>query len=147
MNEELTEEEKKSLEEAIRNELLQKTDNIIAFTKKVEALIDAIKEEETRLKENRKAYERKLESFKDYVKSCMIEMQIQKIETPLGEMKIAKNPMSVEILDEERIPDAFKRTKVETSIDKKALIEHFKATGELIDGIKINQNEVSLRIK
>lgn len=147
MNDELNDEDKKELQNAIRNELLAKTDGIIAVTKQAEALIEAMKNEEERLKANRKANEKKLESFKEYVKNCMMEMQIQKVETPLGEMKIAKNPMSVEILDEEQIPDAYKRTKVETSIDKKALIDHFKETGEIIDGAKIHDDYFSLRIK
>lgn len=147
MNEELTEEERAELQNAIREELLEKTDGIIAVTKKVEALIEAIKQEENRLKENRKGYERKLESFKEYVKNCMTEMQIQKVETPLGEIKIAKNPMSVEILDEEKIPQEFIKQKIETSIDKKGLIEHFKSTGELVDGVKFHDYYFSLRIK
>ena len=147
MNDELTEEEKAELQNAIREELLEKTDGIIAYTKKAEALIEAMKKEEERLKENRKAGEKKLENFKEYVKACMMEMSLQKIETPLGELKIAKNPMSVEILDEELIPNAYKRTKVETSIDKKALIDHFKTTGEIIDGAKFHDDNYSLRIK
>ena len=147
MNDELTEEEKAELQNAIREELLEKTDGIIAYTKKAEALIEAMKKEEERLKENRKAGEKKLENFKEYVKACMMEMNLQKIETPLGELKIAKNPMSVEILDEAKIPQEFIKTKTETSIDKKGLLEHFKATGEIIEGAKFHDDVYSLRIK
>lgn len=147
MNDEMTEEEKIELQNAIREELLAKTDGIIAVTKQAEALIEAMKNEEERLRANRKANEKKLESFKEYVKNCMMDMNLQKIETPLGEMKIAKNPMSVEILDEEKIPQEFKKEKVETSIDKKALLEHFKTTGEIIDGAKFHDDFYSLRIK
>lgn len=147
MNDELTEEERSELQEAIRNELLEKSEGVIAFTKKVEGLIEAIKNEESRLHENRKNYERKLESFKEYVKNCMMEMQVSKIETPLGEMKIAKNPISVEITDATKIPMEYWKEKVDVSLDKKGMIEHFKTTGEIINGVKFCDNNFSLRIK
>lgn len=144
---EITEEEKAELREAIHNELLQKSEGIIAVTKQAELMIEATKTEEERLKANRKANEKKLEDFKEYVKNCMMQMGVSKIETPLGEIKVAKNPMSVEITNEELIPDEYKRTKVETSLDKKSLLDNFKATGELINGAVFHDDRFSLRIK
>ena len=147
MNDEMTEEEKNELHNAIQEELLAKTDGIIAVTKQAEALIEAMKNEEERLKANRKANEKKLESFKEYVKNCMIDMNLQKIETPLGEMKIAKNPASVEIIDATKIPQEFWKEKTDISLDKKGILDHFKDTGEIIDGVKIQTNAYGLRIK
>lgn len=74
-------------------------------------------------------------------------MQYQNIETPLGKVSIAKNPMSVEITDETKIPKEFIKEKIEYTIDKKGLLDHFKSTGELIDGVKFNDDKYSLRIK
>ena len=147
MNEETSEEEKAELQKAVQEELLAKTEGIIAFTKKVEAIIEAIKSEEERLKANRKSYEKKLENFKEYVKSCMMDMNIQKIETALGEMKISKNPASVEIIDATKIPQEFWKEKTDISLDKKGILDHFKDTGEIIDGVKIQTNAYGLRIK
>ena len=147
MNDGLSEEEKVELENAIRNELMEKTEGIIAFTRKAETMIDAMKLEEERLHNNRKDCEKKLEYFKEYVKNCMFEMKLQKIETPLGEMKIAKNPISVEITDATKIPMEYWKEKVDVSLDKKGLIDHYKTTGELIDGVKFNDSNYSLRIK
>lgn len=147
MNEETSEEEKAELQKAIQEELLAKTEGIIAFTKRVEAIIEATKNEEERLKANRKSYEKKLESFKEYVKSCMMDMNIQKVETALGEMKIAKNPASVEIIDATKIPQEFWKEKTDISLDKKGILDHFKDTGEIIDGVKIQTNAYGLRIK
>ena len=147
MNEETSEEEKAELQKAIQEELLAKTEGIIAFTKRVEAIIEATKNEEERLKANRKSYEKKLESFKEYVKSCMMDMNIQKVETALGEMKIAKNPASVEIIDATKIPHEFLKEKTDISLDKKGILDHFKDTGEIIDGVKIQTNAYGLRIK
>lgn len=72
MNEEITEEERAELNQAIKNELLQKTDGIVGFIKSVEAINEETKKEEERLKAIRKNRETKLESFKEYVKDCMI---------------------------------------------------------------------------
>lgn len=147
LNEEITEQERAELGNAIKSELLQKTDNIIGFIKSVEIMNEETKKEEERLKSIRKYRELKLENFKEYVKDCMVQMEYQKIETPLGEMKIAKNPMSVEITDEEKIPKEFIKEKIEYTVDKKGLLDHFKNTGEAIEGVKFNDNKYSLRIK
>ena len=48
-------------------------------------------------------------------------METTKIETPRGNIIIQKNPMSVEIVNEEIIPNKYKKQVVETKIDKEAM--------------------------
>lgn len=144
---ELTEEEYNELGNELALELQNKSANIIGYIKNSESLLDAMKTEEKRLSDIRKQGEAKLEKFYQYVKENMEKLGLVEIPTELGSLKINKNPMSVEIENEDEIPSEFKQEIVTTKIDKTAIKNHFKETGEIVAGIKIVDNKTSLRIK
>lgn len=146
-SEDITEENKNKIEAELTMLLQQKSQNIIGYTKNIELTINAMKEEEDRISSNRKALENKLAKFKQYVKECMENNGITKIETGLGTLSIAKNPLSVEIENEDEIPEEFKQEIVTTKIDKTAIKNHFKETGEVVSGVQIVDDKTSLRIK
>lgn len=144
---ELTEEEYNELGEELALQLQQKGSNIIGYAKNIELTISAMKEEEKRISDLRKSLEGKLDKFKQYVKENMERLAITKMDTELGTLSIAKNPISVEIENENEIPDKFKQEVITIKIDKTAIKNHFKETGELIPGTKIIDDKTSLRIK
>lgn len=146
-NEEITDEVKQQINEELKVLLQQKSQNIIGYTRNLELTIEAKKTEEKRIAESRKADEKRLEKFKEYVKDCMEQNGIMKVETSIGSMTIAKNPISVEIENEDEIPSEFKQEIITTKIDKMAIKNHFKETGEIVNGVNILTNNTSLRIK
>lgn len=146
-NDEITEEDKKKIEEELTVLLQQKSQNIIGYMRNNELTIEAMKIEEKRISDMRKALENKTSKFKDYVKECMENNGITKIDTELGSLSIAKSPISVEITNEEKIPTEFKQEVVTIKIDKKAIADNFKTTGELIDGVVIHTDNTNLRIR
>lgn len=146
-NEEITEELKEQLKNELTILLQQKSNNVIGYTKNIELTINAMKEEEKRISDNRKSLENKLSKFKDYVKECMENNGISKVETGIGTLSIAKSPLSVEIVNEDEIPAEFKQEVITTKIDKKLIADNFKATGELINGVVIHTDNTNLRIK
>lgn len=146
-SEELTEEQVQELGTELAKELQSKSSNIIAYIVDSESLLERIKIEEERLKNMRKNGETRLEKFKEYVKENMEALELQKIQTELGTMSVAKNPISVEILEEEEVPKEFKKEEVVIKLDKKAIAQHFKDTGEIPNGCAIHTNNTSLRIK
>lgn len=143
----LTEDEYNELGNELALELQNKSSNIIGYIKNSESLLEAMKAEEKRLADMRKQGEKKLEKFYQYVKENMQRLGLEEIPTELGKLKITKNPMSIEIENEDEIPAEFKKEVVTTQIDKTAIKNHFKDTGEIIPGIKIIDNKTSLRIK
>ena len=145
--EEMSEEDKKEEEKELIELLQRKSQNLIGYTRNIELTIEAMKSEEKRISEQRKAMENKLEKFKEYVKECMEQNGFTKIETTLGTLSIAKNPISVEIYDEKQIPDEYKTKVVTVKVDKTAIKKALKETGEIIPGAKIIDNKTSLRIK
>lgn len=146
-NGELTEEEYNELGQELAGELQNKGSNIIGYIRNSELLIEAMKAEEKRIADLRKSGEAKIEKFKQYVKENMERLGADKIPTELGTLSIAKNPMSVEIENEEEIPEKFKQQVITIKVDKTAIKNHFKATGEVIPGVQIVDDKTSLRIK
>ena len=146
-SEEITEEDKNKIEAELTMLLQQKSQNIIGYTKNIELTIEAMKEEEDRISSNRKALENKLTRFKQYVKECMENNGITKIETELGTLSIAKSPASVEIMNEEAIPSEFKQEIVTIKVDKTKIKNNFKETGEIPAGVNIITTNTNLRIK
>lgn len=145
--EEMSEEDKNKVEEELTTLLQKKSNSVIAYSKNIELAIKAMKEEETRISTNRKILENRLEQFKKYVKECMEGNGINKIETDLGTLSIARSPISIEIVNEEEIPDEYKEVIFTTKVDKKKIAEAFKSTGELIEGVEIHTDNTNLRIK
>lgn len=144
---ELTEEEYNQLGEELAIELQNKGTNIVGYALNEESLIDAIDIQIKRLQEFKKLKQNNLDRFKEYVKDNMERLGITKMDTELGILSIAKNPMSVEIVNEDEIPKEFKQEIVTEKIDKTAIKKHFKETGEMIPGTNIIDDKTSLRIK
>jgi hypothetical protein len=146
-NEEISEENKKQIEEELTLLLQQKSQNVIGYVRNVELTIDAMKNEEKRLSDKRKVLENTLTRFKQYVKDCMENNGITKIETGLGNLSIAKSPISVEIINEDEIPSEYKTEVVTVKVDKKKIADDFKSTGEIINGVIVHTDNTNLRIK
>lgn len=147
IEEEMSEEDKKEVKKELTELLQQKSQNLIGYIRNIKLTIEAMKNEEKRISEQRKILESRLTKFKEYVKECMEQNGFTKIETQLGALSIAKNPISVEIYDEAQIPDEYKTKVIEIKVDKTAIKKALKETGEIIPGTRIIDNKTSLRIK
>ena len=146
-SEEITEEDKNKIKAELTMLLQQKSQNIIGYLRNNELTIEAMKAEEKRISDVRKALENRNSKFKEYVKECMENNGITKIETGLGTISIAKSPVSVEIINEEAIPSEFKQEIVTVKIDKIKIKDNFKETGEIPDGVNIITTNTNLRVK
>lgn len=146
-NDEILDEDKEKIKEELTLLLQQKSQNIIGYVKNIELTIDAMKNEEDRLSKQRKTLENRVSTFKDYVKDCMESSGFKKIETALGTISVAQNPISVDVINENEVPDEFKTEIVTVKVDKTKIKDNFKATGEIPDGVNIITQKTSLRIK
>lgn len=145
--EDITEENKKEIEEELTILLQQKSQNVIGYVRNNDLTIEAMKAEEKRISDLRKSIENRNTKFKEYVKECMEHNGITKIETSLGSLSIAKSPISVEITNEDEVPSDFKQEVTTIKIDKKAIADNFKQSGEIPNGVEIHTNNTNLRIK
>lgn len=143
----ITEEEYNQLGQELAMELQNKSANIAGYIQERNSLIEAIDGQIKRLQEFKKTEQNKVDNFKEYVKDNMNRLGITKIETELGTLSIAKSPVSVEITNEDEVPQRFKTEVVTTKIDKKAITDNFKATGEIPAGVIIHDDNTNLRVR
>lgn len=146
-NDELDEEQKEQAIAILKDMIQNKSTEVIGLEKNMEYVIEAMKQEEERIKNNRKSLENKLERYKEYIMVCMKMLDTSKMETPRGTITMVVNPMSVEIVDEEKLPNKYKKQVVETKIDKDMIKRDFKNTGELVEGVRFITDKTSLRFK
>lgn len=126
--------------ESLDMEIEDKADGYAKIIRNMESDSKAMAEEIKRIQERKKVNDNRIKSMKLSLENTMISIGKTKFKTPLFSFNIQKNPPSVEILDEDLIPEEFK--KIEVKIDKSAIK---KVEGD-VPGIEIKQTE-SLRIR
>ena len=102
------------IEEAVE----QKVENIGLARRSVEAQVKVLKDEIDRLSERKKSLEKKSDWLKDYAYQAMKQFNIEKVKGTKLTVWIQNNPPSIEVLDEEKVPDDYKE-KQPDKIDKK----------------------------
>lgn len=139
------EEEAREILEIVKEQLIDKADNVAKYIKNEELEIQAIKEEEKRLKELRHAREKTLNKFKDYVLQSLIELDFVKVKTSIGNISIRKSKAIKVDIDSSELPKEFIITKTTIDSDKKALKEAIEK-GEKINGVELVER-VNLNIR
>lgn len=118
---------------------------VASFIKNMEAEHDAIKEAKTQMAEREKRFKKKIDDLESYLQANMEMRGISHISCPYFDIKLVKNPPSVNVEDEDKLDQEYIRTITEHKIDKAKLKEHLLA-GVIIEGASLKQG-TSLRIK
>ena len=123
-----------------------KVEGIARWTGDLKGRAKVIKDEITRLQDRMKATQNLEARLKEYVKRCMEQADIKKIEFDTCVVRIQNNPASVEILDEKEIPARFTTIVPETTkTDRAAVLKALKA-GEDVAGARLINDKSNLRI-
>lgn len=101
---------------------------------------NGFKAEADRLTARRKAAENMVERLKETLKDAMKITGTSEIKTSIGKWKLVDNPWSCDVTDIDSVPQEY-HIKVEDKIDRKALLETFKATGEIIPGCSFKREQ------
>lgn len=117
--------------------------NITMLFKELEASAEAIEKERQAMQKREKALKNQIQSLKDYLRTNMERCQINKIECPQFVIGLQKNPCSVEIVNEESIPEEYTKVRVELDIAK---IKDELKNGVVIPGARLVQGS-SIRIR
>jgi tRNA G37 N-methylase Trm5 len=133
--------------EVTKKDIGRKLDNIDHFMVDIDrkqhlidAEIEALKKEQQRLSVRRKA----TESLKKYFNETLIPMVVQEVgndgvyETDTARYKLYETYGPVAIVNEDNIPDEYKKVKEQTVIDKKQLRKDLTA-GVAVSGAFINK--------
>ena len=68
----------------------------------------------------------------------------KKIQVGIHRCSVVKSPMSVEISDPKVLPAEFQRVKIEARTAD--IIKHIKETGEVFDGVVVDDDAYYLRV-
>lgn len=132
----------------IKSEIEDTVENIAKYILELKATEKALKDEEQRIKSRRETIHNNYEWLKNYIMTEMATAGIKKVSKDLFSVWIADNPPSIEIENEELIPEQFIRIIPEIrEPNKKAILEHFKGTGEIVEGTRVNQDKRHLEIR
>ena len=129
---------------AIDMEFSDKADGYAMVDRNLAATEEGLKKEIDRLNARKKAIENNRKRLKDSLEQAMRAVGKTKFKTDLFSFGIQKNPASVNILDESKIPSEYLIAQ-EPKIDKKGIIAFVKEHGNT-EYAELTQSE-SLRIR
>ena len=128
---------------SIDDEIDTKVENIAKVIKSIESDVAGLKGEEKRLADRRKGLENRIDNLKKYIESSMRAVGKENIRGKVFTLGIQRNAPSVDVTNEDAIPEQYFITKRELS--KKDILAALKK-GEEVPGAAIKQTE-SLRIR
>lgn len=125
----------------INEDFTSKCESISKVIKSLYANIDAIRMEERRLQKRRKAIENNMNNLKDYLKTSMEALDKKSVKSNMFSLSIRKNTPSILIKNINDIPEEYVKEVIEYDIDKKGILQEFKSTGYLVEGVEIKESE------
>ena len=126
--------------ESIEGEFKSKSANVAKYIRNLEHLVAGIKEVENNQKDRRVSLEKKIIKLKDYLRSNFERTNTEKIENDDIVIAMYKNPVKVNILDENKIPEKFFHFK-ETKVLNKDRVNESLKNGEDIPGCELIQEK------
>lgn len=144
----LTEEEQQELTNILVNKIQDSAEEVIQFFKTNDSHINGLKTEIAELQARKKKAEERKEYLREAITQNMKKLNLKKIEASIGNMVVPnRTDISIEVTDIDKVPNEFKKSKTEISVDKTAIKKYFKDTGEIIDGINIVQTQGKVQFK
>lgn len=133
-----------ALEKEFKTALATKSAGIIKALRQQEAYIETVDAEIERLKAVKERMKKGIEGFKHYIKYNMAQMDIKKIETPLGNLSL-RQTTATDVYDESVLPKEFLKEKI-TYTPSKTDIKKALQNGEEVPGARLVVN-TNLNIK
>lgn len=128
-----------SLEDAIED----KAEKMAYVMQEIDGDIKLLGDEIKRLQGRKKSLESNLKRMKDYLLDELEKLDKPKVKTARFTIYTQNNPESIEIENEELIPDRYKIPKY--TIDRKGIKESLR-NGQAIEGVRLTQTK-GVRIK
>ena len=132
------------LETELKNALTTKSAGIIKVIRQQESDIEMVEAEIERLKAVKERMKKGVEGFKSYIKHNMLQMEVKKIETPLGSLSL-RQTTATDVYDESALPKEFLKEKI-TYTPSKTDIKKALQEGKEVAGARLVVN-TNLNIK
>lgn len=122
-----------------------KMENIIKVIKNMQAEAKALKEEEDRLATRRRQLEARELRLKQYAQQQMEVARLDKLNAGIFKVRLQKNPTSVDVFDEAKVPDRFKEPQA-PKVLKKEILEELK-NGAVVEGAQLAPEKKHIRFQ
>ena len=122
--------------ESLKIEFEAKLEGCACVIKNLRAESDALCAEIKRLQARKAAVDNNARGLREYVKFQLEAVKLRKLDAGIHKFRIQRNSFpSIKILDQSLIEKEY--LKIEVNVDKKAIGENFKETGEVLPGTEI----------
>jgi hypothetical protein len=147
-SEEFNEDTLKSKLAEITGKFNDKAENIGIMALELQSDSKALDDEINRLSNRKRAIDNKVSWLKGYLLQEMLNSAIDKVPGKIVTLSLRNAPPSVNILDKNAVPENYRRVIPESwDINKSAILENFKTTGEIPNGCEVITNKKSLMIR
>lgn len=124
--------------EASEGELGQKVDGYVSFYRHLQARAKARREEAAHITQLARFDEKRMERLKEAIKAVSLRLGRKKLEGHTRSITVSRRERpTVDIFDLQLLPLAFKSAEISWKVNKKAIVDHLMATGELADGAEV----------
>lgn len=123
----------------IKSDITEKGIAVASYIRNMQADMEAIQNARKEMAEREDKLKREVEWLTNYLQTNMERCGISEIKCAYFNIKLKKCPLSTDILDEQTIPDDYKKTKTVVTIDKIKIKEELLA-GVVIPGVQLKQN-------
>ena len=122
----------------------EKVESCLAYIKNLQAAGEGLAAEIKRLQDQKRAVVNNMARLKGYVRGELMSLDRKKIRVGVHRCSVVKAPMSVEVSDPKVLPAEFQRVKIEARTAD--IIKHIKETGEVFNGVVIDDDAYYLRV-
>ncbi len=130
----------------IQSEIVNKGKGVIQVIRSLESDVDALKTEIDRLTKIKRVKENNTKRIREYTKSCMEQMEMKKLETPIGNITVRKGASTLKIDDESKLPDKYIEV-IQTYKVNKDLLKSDLKLGLAVEGAYMTEPGTTLMIK
>jgi len=142
---ELTEEELTAALDTVKEQFDVKASNLGKVILSIQSESKAYDDEIARMAEHKRIAQNKVTHLKKYLLNNMSATGTDKVSIDTVTISLRSSPPSVEIEDEEQIPENYWRIKRE--VDKKTIMEDYKSSNVIPAGVKIITDKKYVSIK
>jgi len=128
-----------ALLEIVKDNMQEKGVAIASFIKNIEAERDAIEQAKKAMAEREARLDRRVNYLTQYLQTNMERCGINEIKCAYFAIKLKKCPVSVDIFDENSLPEEHKKVKSVISVDKMKIKEEI-LSGVVVPGATVKQN-------
>jgi len=144
----VSEEDFKQALDQLKDNFEDKVENIGKMALSCSSDAQSIEAEIGRLSARQRVLTTAYTHLKSYLLLEMSAVGVDKVQRPLVTVSLRKSPPSCEVYDDALIPENFWRVIPETKeIDKRAILDRFRETAEVVDGVSIITDRKHVQIR